>query len=435
MKSKSFTRYDEVRKAGEYYQNRTDIQGKETDIKTRSNTKIEHPIYRRVVDQKVRYLLSRQWSVDTTDAGYGELLSDLFDSSFRRKIRRLGKHAIRDGIGWMQMYIDGSGKLTFMVLPWHEVIPLWNDSEREELDGFIRTYRQTIYVGEQKREVGHAEHWSLQGVQHYEDKEGKGEYQATTETQAHFQVGEQGYNWTNIPLVWLRYNDEELPLLRFVKELIEDYNWQTSITADALRDVAKFIYILKNYGGADLEEFVQGVRDSLAIKVNGDGGVEKLQPEVNVDGVMAFLEKQRRDVYDFASAVDTKDPQLGTASGKAIGFRYMDLDGDCTDLGAELQATFLRLKPFIDTWLEVSGQGNFEAQSYSIRFNMDLPVDETEIIGNIGSSGTLLSKRTLLANHPWVQDVDEEIEQFKQEREEMRTEFGGDLFGGHGTVT
>ena len=99
-----------------------------------------------------------------------------------------------------------------------------------------------------------------------------------------------------------------------------------------LRDVAKFVYILKNYGGSDLDEFVRDLREALAVKVEGDGGVDKLQADLDVSAVMSFLDAERRDLFDFASAVDTKDPELGNASGTAIGFRYMDLDADCAVL-------------------------------------------------------------------------------------------------------
>lgn len=408
--------YRDVLTAGDYYCNRSDIQKKTNDIAQRANVKIEHPIYRRVVDQKVRYLLARPWAVSTEDKAYGKALGALFGSEFRRKIRRLGKNAIRDGVGWLQPYIDMGGRLRFTVLPGYEVIPLWKDEERQDLHGFLRFYSQMVYVGQARTVVGHAEYWYDEGVRRFRDANNSGDYrEVTQEPEPHFTLGTQGYNWVKPPLVWLRYNDEELPLLRFVKDLIDDYNWQTSITADVLRDVAKFVYVLRNYGGEDLGQFVTELRKSLAIQVEGDGGVDKLQADVNVDAVMTFLEKQRRDLYDFASAVDTKDPNLGSASGKAIGFRYMDLDADCTDLGAELQTTFSRLKPFLDTWLQAAGQGDFSGTDFEIQFNMDMPVDEGEIIANINASAGLLSKRTLLENHPWVKDVDRELERTARE--------------------
>jgi SPP1 family phage portal protein len=192
--------------------------------------------------------------------------------------------------------------------------------------------------------------------------------------------------------------------------------------------VAKFIYILKNYGGQDLGEFIRDLKEHLAIKVTSDGGVDKLQADLNIDAVMAFLDKQRRDVFDFASAVDTKDPDLGNASGTAINFRYMDLDADCVSLGNELKDTFQRLKMFIDVYFQLTGKGDFTKEQFDVIFNVDLPVNETDVINNVRNSEGIISKRTQLQNHPWVQDVEEEVTWIEEEKKKAMEEFGNGLF-------
>ena len=75
--------YRELLEADAYYRNRSDVQRKTNDLKERSNARIEHPIYRKLVDQKVRYLLARPWAVETEDKAYGEALETLFDATFR----------------------------------------------------------------------------------------------------------------------------------------------------------------------------------------------------------------------------------------------------------------------------------------------------------------------------------------------------------------
>ena len=432
--------YRELLEADAYYRNRSDVQRKTNDIKERSNARIEHPIYRKLVDQKVRYLLARPWAVETEDKAYGEALETLFDAAFRRKIKSLGRGAVKSGVAWLQPYIGEAGELCFLRIPAHELVPLWKDTERSELDGFIRFYPQVVYVGRDKRVIHRAEYWFSGGVRWFLCTDGSGEYRVDTGhgteaggwTEPHFTLGGRGYNWERPPLVWLRYNEEELSLCHYVRDLIDDYNWQTSVTADVLRDVAKFVYILKNYGGADLDEFVRDLRQCLAVKVEGDGGVDKLQADLDVSAVMSFLDAERRDLFDFASAVDTKDPELGNASGSAIGFRYMDLDADCADLADELQDTFRRLKPFLDTWLQATGAGDFSDSTFSIAFNMDLPVNETDIIANVNASAGLLSRRTLLENHPWVKDVDGELEAVEAEKRQELERYGAGLFDDHG---
>ena len=347
---------------------------------------------------------------------------------------------MKSGIAWLQPYFDENGKLAFMRIPSSEVVPLWKDSEHPKLDAFIRFNDQTVYVGTRKHTITHAEFWWPGGVRYFKMDafagSGAGEFQVDKDhgneandwTEPHFTVGDKAYNWDEAPIVWLKYNEEELPLCYFVKDLIDDINWQNSVTADVLRDVAKFIYVLKNYGGADLAEFLRELKENMAIKVDGDGGVDKLQADLNIDAVMAFLDNERRDIYDYAAAVDTKDPDLGNASGTAINFRYMDLDTDCASLGDELQDTFRRLKLFLDVYFQATGKGDFTGDSFDIVFNMDLPVNETDVISNVRASDGLISRRTNLQNHPWVKDVDEELAQLKAEKQEEMEAFGEGLF-------
>lgn len=434
---KSSEQYKIMVEAEQYYRNRSDVQNKTNDVSNRSNTKIEHPILKKLVDQKVNYLLSKPWTVDTSNKAYAEALGEIFDARFRKKIKTLGKNAIKSGIAWIQPYFDENGKLAFMLIPSTEIIPLWRDSERTKLDAFIRFYDQIVYIGTRKHTITRAEFWYPGGVKRFvTGLEGGFRFMVDKEcgteendyTESHFVVGNKAYNWEEVPIAWLRYNDEELPLCYFVKDLIDDINWQTSVTADVLRDVAKFIYILKNYGGQDLGEFIKDLKEHLAIKVTSDGGVDKLQADLNIDAVMAFLDKQRRDVFDFASAVDTKDPALGNASGTAINFRYMDLDADCDALGIELKETFQRLKLFIDVYLQLIGKGDFTKEQFDIIFNVDMPVNETEVINNIRASEGILSKRTQIQNHPWVTDADEELARIEEERKKAMEEFGSGLF-------
>lgn len=436
---KGSEQYKVMVEAEQYYRNRSDVQRKTNDVANRSNTKIEHPILKKLVDQKANYLLSKPWSVDTGNKKYGDALNDVFDPTFRRKIKSLGKGAVKSGIAWIQPYFD-NGKLAFMRVPSTELIPLWRDAERTKMDAFIRFYDQIIYIGNRKQTITHAEFWYSGGVKWFKTDgfggTGSADFHVDKDhgdetndyTESHFVVGNKAYNWEEVPIAWLKYNEEELPLCYFIKDLVDDINWQTSVTADVLRDVAKFIYILKNYGGQDLGEFIRDLKEHLAIKVTSDGGVDKLQADLNIDAVMAFLDKQRRDVFDFASAVDTKDPDLGNASGTAINFRYMDLDADCVSLGNELKDTFQRLKLFIDVYFQLTGKGDFTKEQFDVIFNVDLPVNETDVISNVRNSEGIISKRTQLQNHPWVQDVEEEMTWIEEEKKKAMEEFGNGLF-------
>lgn len=156
--------YQTIVEAEQYYRNRSDVQRKENPLKNRSNVKMEHPILRKLVDQKADYLLARKFTVESENTAYSDALNDLFDNTFRRKIKSFGKGAVKSGIAYLAPYYDDTGMLRWMRLPSTEVIPLWTDFEHTELDAYIRFYRQTVYEGKNRREIIRVEFWDKSGV-------------------------------------------------------------------------------------------------------------------------------------------------------------------------------------------------------------------------------------------------------------------------------
>lgn len=414
-----------IKRAEQYYRNRSSVQNKQNEVRRRSNTKIEHAIVRKLVDQKADYLLSKPFTVSADTGQYGKALDELFDNAFRMKLYSFVKAAVKSGIAYLIPYFK-ENKLRFVRVPADELIPLWTDTENTELDSFIRIYDRIEYRGTQKTVVSYAEYWSAEGVRYYKSTDG-GNYHEDPEKppQAHFTVNGKPYNWSAVPLIWLKYNEEQLPLSYFIEELVDSINWQTSVTEDVLRDIAKFIYVLKNYSGTDLSEFVRELQQCLAVKVDGDGGVDTIQPQVDVAAVLSYVDKQRRDIYDFANGVDTKDPDLGNASGTALQFRYMSLDNDCAKLGSALCEAFLRVKLFADTYFQIMGKGDFTERNFSVVFNTDMPVNETDVITNCKNSAGLISGRTILENHPWVKSAEEEQRRIDEEKQKASDSFGG----------
>ncbi len=407
-----------------YYNAVPDVLTKTNDEKTYSNVKMVHPILRKLVRQKVNFLLAKPFTVVTDSEEYTAALDDFFDIKRRQAIKRCATDAVMCGRGFIAPYFDADGELLLRALSPTEVIPLFEDAAEEKLTGYIRVYPQTLYEGRNRLEVTKVELWTADGVLRFSDS-GKGTTLRCEDDvpSPHFLVNGKAYNFREVPLVCVKYNDEALPLIAFVKSIIDEIDWQNSLTADVLRDVANFIYVLKNYGGQDLAEFMSDIKKHRVIKTDGDGGVDKLSADINIDAVMKFLDNTRRDLYDLAFCVDTKDPDLGNASGTAIGFRYMDLTSDCEEYGTSVKQAIISLKPFIDCGLSLCGKGQFDGVDFDIIFNTDMPVNEADVINNIKASEGILSKRTLIENHPWVINAENELARLEEDEKEAMEKF------------
>ena len=433
LKSKE---YQIVLEAHNYSLNRSDVQRKTNSVASRSNSKIEHPILRKLIKQKEDYLLSKPFTVATDSDAYSKQLNKLFGKKFRKKLKAFGGNMVRHGIAYWVPGINEKNEMFFKKITPLDTVVYWTDSEKDEVDAFLHFYNIDEYTPSGKITVKKAEYWDKNGVRYFSAEDNTKDYKVDTShgnkkddyAESHLIINGENYNWEEVPIVWGRY-DQGLPLQYFIKELIDDINCQTSVTSDTNRDIAKFIYILKNYGGQDLGEFIKDLRENLAIKVDADGGVDKLQADLNVESVLAFLDKQRKDCFDYGAGVDTKDTDLGNASGRAINFRYADLTSDCEGIAEELNCMFERLKIFIDFYFSINSFGNFEDTEFSIEFNYDMVVNESDIISDIRNSVGIISNKTLLQNHPYVENVEKEEKQIIKEQQEMNdyASLGGEV--------
>ncbi len=103
---------------------------------------------------------------------------------------------------------------------------------------------------------------------------------------------------------------------------------------------------------------------------------------------------------------------------------YNDIDTDANSMETEFQASLEQLEWFIKAYLANAGIGSFEESKATFTFNRSMMMNQSEIITNVRNSSGLISDETILAHHPWVTDVDEELERLKKQKEENLEQYG-----------
>ncbi|MBB6218670.1 SPP1 family phage portal protein [Anaerosolibacter carboniphilus] len=399
--------------------------GQLQEVENLANNKLVHNFVRKLVDQKIGYLLSKPLSIQTENKTYQEILTGIFDKSFMKLLKNLGKDAINKGKAWIQVYYNEEGELRFKRLPSEEIIPLWKDTEHTKLDALIRVYEVEVYEGRKKKTIKKVEYWDTKQVLRYVENNGSLIPDVETpEGTGHFMIideegNQQPYTWNKVPFIYFKYNDEEQPLIKFVKSLVDDYDRNKSDNSNNLEDLPNSIYVLKNYDGTNLGEFRKNMSLYRAVKVTDEGGVETLNLEMNVEAYKTHIEQDRKDIYEFGRGVDTQSERFGQApSGIALKFLYNDLDMDCNIIETEFQASLEYLLWFVDQHLINTGQGDYTEESVEFIFNRDILINETDSITNCKNSMGIISDETIVANHPYVTDVREELDRIKQHREE-----------------
>lgn len=439
--------------AQSYYENRNDIMKKRRMVigkdmenhavlkesRVLANNKLNHNFMKKLTRQKLGYMLGKPFSLTATKADdevakeFFQVMQDYLSLTFYMFIKNVGRDSIVKGIGWVMMYYDEQGKLRYRRCPPEEIIPIWADDDHIELEAVIRHYEMEIYHGNNKVKRKYVEYWTTAGVYYFkysddghliaDASKGKDGYVG------HFAVDrgkkdEEGnpviemMNWNRIPFIPFKYDPDEQSLLSRIKDLVDDYDRKTSGIADDIDDHPNSVTVVKNYDGASKEEFVQNKNEYRTIFVQGDGDARALETPLNVADVDKHIQRLREDIYEFGQGVNTADKDIRDTSGVALRFLYADLDMDCVDWGCEVQWSLHTMFWFFCQDILMRTGKDYTSVDYSIVFNTDVIINETETITNAFTSKGLISEKTIAANHPWVIDPDKELQDMREEQED-----------------
>ena len=94
---------------------------------------------------------------------------------------------------------------------------------------------------------------------------------------------------------------------------------------------------------------------------------------------------------------------------------YSDTDLDANSMETEFKAAFEEIFFFIKFYVKNFISGDFKDEKIEVIFNRDILINETEAIDNCIKSLAILSRETVVSQHPWVGDVLEEKEKIQKE--------------------
>lgn len=407
------------------------------DINNLPNNRIVDNQYGKMVDQKVNYLLGKPLTLDTEEA-YKKVLSEALDKRFNRLMKCICEDSVNCGIAWLYVYYDEDSKLCFKHFAPYEILPFWADNEHTVLDMAVRVYPVEVYSGMNLQVVEKVEVYKDSGIEYYEFKNNCLVPDEDRKPICYLTIEEKPHNWERIPLIAFKFNNKEIPLINRVKSLQDAINTTLSDFENNMQeDYRNTILVLKNYEGQNLGEFRQNLATYGVVKVKAQdgiaGGVDALTVEVNSENYKAILDLLKKALIENAMGFDAKDDRLSGAPNQMnIQSMYSDIELDANNTETEYQAAFDELLELLNWHFNNMSKGDFTGSDVNIIFNRDMLMNEAEIIQNINASMTILSRETLVAQHPWVTNVDEELRRYDEERQqEISTDYKDGFINGN----
>ncbi|PWW89686.1 phage portal protein [Clostridium perfringens] len=404
-------------------------KGGNEELKYKANNKLAHAFYKNLVDEKVNYLLGKDYTLKSDNEEYIKKLDWTLGDDFLDILNELGYEASNKGIGWLHIFINEDSKLDYMVIPSEQIIPIWRDRRHKTLDRLIRIYDLLVYEGLEKKTVTKIELWYKDRVEYY-IKDGElilldsEKYLNVEGNIGHYLKDGKYAVWGKIPFIAFKNNRIEKGDIKFIKSLIDNYDLSRSDVANFIEEVKNLIFVLKGYDGEDLGKFMDNLNYYRAIALDDDGEASTLNPTMDVEAIKIHYEQLKRDINECGQGVNKDLDKFGSApSGIALKFLYSGIDLKCNSLEVLFKKAFKELLYFINIYLSESSQGSYKDVPVELIFNKNIKINETETITNCINSKGVISNKTIMANHPWVQDPVAEQEQLDKEKEEFGINF------------
>lgn len=434
---------DWIVKGSDYYVGKHDIaehkrfaigkDGKRTTVSNLHNATHVDNQYSIALDKKVNYSFGQPFTLKSDNKNHVNLLKKYLNVDFQKTLRRVSYDAMGGGIGYLHPFYNSRGELRFRVLDNANIIPFWEDEDKEILQAFGRLYEIETYEVENRKIVEKFDFYTKEGIFKYTLKDGKLKFD---ELLNHFMVDNVPLNWLRVPLIAFRYNFLEVPLLKRVKSLQDGINLILSVFENnMMEDSRNTILIIHNYDGQDLGEFRQNLSTYGAVKVRSDGerrgGVDSLNIEVNSENYKSILALFKAALIENARSFDAKDERMtGDPNQMNIQSMLMDMDIDANGLEAEFLPAMRQVIWFVNQDIANRGKGVFIDDEVEVIFNRDNLISETEVINNIRASEGIISKKTQIEQHPWIDNVEAEMKRIKEEQEQEQADIFGGMFGG-----
>lgn len=218
-----------------------------------------------------------------------------------------------------------------------------------------------------------------------------------------------------MPFIPFFNNNVHTDDLKNIKKLVDVYDKVYSGFINDLDDVQEIILVLSGYGGTELNGFLQDLKKYKTIKLDedeGNAGVSTLSIEIPIEARKTVLDITRRAIFEQGQGFDPQPESFGNQSGEALKFMYSLLEMKAGLMETEFRTGFAKLVRAMCRFC------NIPCAAINQTWTRTRIKNDTELSEICKNSVGIVSRKTILANHPFVENVQKELGQLREEQEE-----------------
>ena len=426
----------------------------------RSNEVIVNNLQKKLVDQKIGYISSKPFVMESDENGLIEKVTELLGKGFNDIIQQWMQGASNKGRESLQPFIDEEGEFNYCIIPAEQVVYITDTTFQKKIEQAIRYYViEWVKDGETKKTL-RVEVWDEKKVTRYQEIEDvfgnsflqfitPGTFGININPQFHWYTfnsnfvdlsqlnsfsgvelkSVEGNGWGRVPIVSLGNNTEERSDLVPIKRYIDALDIVSSGFINDLKDIQLAIWVLRGYEGESLADFMLNLQKFKAIKLSTDDGSSAEPKTLDIpkearEFMMKWLLKM---IYEIGQGVNESEITGGSITNVVIKAMYAGLDIKANKLITKLTASLSEFMFFVVQFINERDNTDFDYKSINFVFNKSMIFNTKEIIEGLVLLRGIISDRTLIEQIPFINDPDAELKRKEEEAEEKVNSLGGGM--------
>ena len=386
-----------------YYLGNQDILRKTVNDDTKPNEKVVSNYMYEIVNTYAGYLTGKDITY-TSDESIEEIQDILNYNDVSSEDALFLKNALIYGLAYECMWIDKDGKQRFRVLDSRQCIPVYYNNLEENLAAVIRFYVVS------NLDLIESQYY----VEVYSERETITYLSDNSFTS--FQVLDYVPNfYSMVPITVFNLNDEKESIFDKVMTLQDAYNKLLSSEVDDFEAFVMAYLVLQGIDDVDPEQ-LHLMRTNRVLQLPEGATANFLTKNIADTQIQNLLDNVRDTIREVAACPNFNDQNFGTSSGVAIRYKLINFENRAGQIEKQMTLALQRRIELICGMATLS-LGEDMWRDIQIIFTRNLPIDYQDLASMVNQLRGLVSQKTLVAQIPFVQDIDAEMELVQEEQE------------------
>lgn len=373
---------------------------------SKPNNKIANAYASYITDTLVGYFIGEPITYTSNDDVLLQDLNMMFEYNDEAdENAELAKNASIYGVAYEMLYLSEEDKMIrFKTLNPKEVIPVFDKTIEQNLLAVIRYYEDYDYAEDKTFTI-------VEVIDNAKVRRLRLDNSFTL-------LDEYKHYFSMVPVAIFKNNEEEIGDFEQVISLIDAYD---KMESDSLNDFEYFVdAYLALYGYNADNEDVARMKENRVLLMDEGTSAEWLIKQTSDTYVENMKNRLDKDIHKFAKCPNMSDQEFASnASGVAIKFKLLGTENLVSIKERKFKRGLQQRLELMSMINSVLREG-FDWRAIDIIFTRNIPSNDTDIANMVNTLKDIVSEETLLAQIPFVDDVQAELERLKAEREENK---------------